>query len=151
MASTGRRPAAAAAIYGGAVAAAAAAGGLATSRAVDTWYRRLDKPPWTPPARVFGPVWTLLYAQMATSAVLARDRPRARTLWWTQLALNASWSPLFFGARRVGAAGIVAGALVPAVAATAVASGRRGVAYAPYLAWSAYAAALNASIWRRNR
>jgi tryptophan-rich sensory protein len=46
-------------------------------------------------------------------------------------------------------------ALVPAVAATAAASARvdraAGLVYAPYLAWSTYAAALNLEIWRRNR
>jgi tryptophan-rich sensory protein len=28
---------------------------------------------------------------------------------------------------------------------------RAGLLYAPYLAWSTYAAALNVEIWRRNR
>jgi len=41
--------------------AAAGLGGLATGRSVDTWYKGLAKPSWTPPDWVFGPVWTLLY------------------------------------------------------------------------------------------
>jgi len=59
------------------------------------------------------------------------------------------------GARRTGAGVVVIGALVPAVAATAAASARvdrrAGLLYAPYLAWSTYATALNLEIWRRNR
>jgi tryptophan-rich sensory protein len=33
------------------------------------------------------------------------------------MALNASWSPLFFGAHRPKASAIVAGAMVPTIAA----------------------------------
>jgi translocator protein len=146
--------------YAAAVAATAAGGAAATRRSVATWYPGLCKPSWTPPSQVFGPVWTLLYAQMAYSASrVARSsdpgRRRALALWWLQLGLNAAWTPLFFGARRTGAAAVVIGALVPTVAATAAASARvdrpAGLLYAPYLAWSAYAAALNFDIWRRNR
>jgi tryptophan-rich sensory protein len=82
-------------------------------------------------------------------------RRRALALWWLQLGLNAAWTPVFFGARRTGAGAVVIGALLPAVAATGVASarvdGRAGLLYAPYLAWSTYAAALNLEIWRLNR
>jgi translocator protein len=146
--------------YAAAVAVAAAAGGAATRRSVATWYPGLRKPGWTPPPQVFGPVWTVLYAQMAYSAGrVARSsdpgRRRALALWWLQLGLNAAWTPVFFGARRKGAAAAIIGALLPAIAATAAASARidrrAGLLYAPYLAWSTYAAALNLEIWRRNR
>ncbi len=92
-----------------------------------------------------------------------RERPRnspqrphhRQHLWWLQLGLNAAWTPVFFGARRTGAGAVVICALLPAVAATAVASARvdrrAGLLYAPYLAWSTYAAALNLEIWRLNR
>ena len=70
---------------------------------------------------------------------LVRSRAsRALALWWLQLGLNAAWTPVFFGARRTGAAAVVIGALLPAVAATAAASARvdrrAGLLYAPYLA-----------------
>jgi tryptophan-rich sensory protein len=89
--------------YAAAVAVAAAGGGAATRRSVATWYPGLRKPGWTPPSQVFGPVWTVLYAQMAYSASrIARSsdpgRRRALALWWLQLGLNAAWSPVFFGA-----------------------------------------------------
>jgi benzodiazapine receptor len=146
--------------YVAAVTVAAAGGGAATGRSVATWYPELRKPSWTPPSRAFGPVWTVLYAQMAYSAQRVDRssdpaRRRALALWWVQLGLNAAWTPIFFGARRPGAAAVVIGALLPAVAATAAASAgvdrRAGLLYAPYLAWSTYAAALNVEIWRRNR
>ena len=146
--------------YAAAVALAAAGGGAATRRSVATWYPGLRKPSWTPPSGAFAPVWTLLYAQMAYSAQrVARSsdsgRDRAMALWWLQLGLNAAWTPVFFGARRPGAAAVIIGALVPAVGATAAAAARvdrrAGLLYGPYLAWTAYAAALNLEIWRRNR
>lgn len=146
--------------YAAAVAVAAAGGGAVTRRSVATWYPALRKPGWTPPSRAFGPVWTVLYAQMAYSARrVARSsdprRRRALALWWLQLGLNAAWTPVFFGARRTGTGAVVICTLVPAVAATAATSARidrrAGLLYAPYLAWSTYAAALNLEIWRRNR
>src|SRR4051812_6505764 len=146
--------------YAAAVAVAAAGGAAATRGAVTSWYPSLRKPRWTPPSQAFGPVWTVLYAQMAYSAhrVDRSTDPAARralVLWWLQLGLNAAWTPVFFGARRPGAAVIVIGALLPAPAATAVATARvdrrAGFLYAPYLAWSTYATALNAEIWRQNR
>lgn len=146
--------------YAVAVAAAAAVGGAATRRSVETWYPKLRKPAWTPPSWAFGPAWTVLYAQMAYSARrVARSQDPARrqalALWWLQLGLNAAWTPVFFGARRTGGGALLITALLPAIAATAVASGRvdrrAGLLYAPYLAWSTYAAALNLEIWRRNR
>src|SRR5512146_720674 len=146
--------------YAAAVALAAAGGGAATRRSVATWYPGLRKPSWTPPSQAFGPVWTLLYSQMAYSAHrVARSsdpgRRRALALWWLQLGLNAAWTPVFFGARRTGAGAVVICALLLAVAATAAAGARvdrrAGLLYSPYLAWSTYAAALNLEIWRLNR
>ena len=80
--------------YVAAVVAAAAGGGVATGRSVTTWYPKLRKPSWTPPSRAFGPVWTVLYAQMAYSAYrIDRStdprRDRALALWWLQIGLNA--------------------------------------------------------------
>ena len=146
--------------YLAAVVVAAAGGGAATAGAVAEWYPTLRKPRWTPPSSAFGPVWTLLYAQMAYSATrIDRSsdprKQRALSLWWLQIGLNAAWTPVFFGARRTGAAAVVIGALLPAVAATAAESARidrrAGLLYGPYLAWAAFATALNVEIWRLNR
>ena len=146
--------------YTAAVALAAAGGGAATRRSVTEWYPGLRKPGWTPPSRAFGPVWTVLYAQMAYSAHRVATSPdprrrRALALWWLQLGLNAAWTPIFFGARRTGAGAVVICTLLPAVTATAAASERvdrrAGLLFAPYLVWSTYAAALNLEIWRLNR
>lgn len=127
-----------------------------TAPALETWYRGLAKPAWTPPDLAFPIVWTALYVLMAVAAWLVWRAGGVRgarwplALWAVQLALNAAWSQLFFGLRRPGLALIDLGALLIAIAATIwafwphsrVAAGL----LAPYLAWTAYAFALNAAI-----
>jgi tryptophan-rich sensory protein len=126
----------------------------------DEWYEALNKPPWNPPNWVFGPVWTALYTMMAVAAWLvwqpggfARQR-RALTWFLTQLALNAMWTPLFFGLQRPGIALVEIVLLWGAIVMTALAFQRvsRVAAWLlmPYLAWVSFAAVLNFSLWRLN-
>ena len=136
---------------------AGALGGLFTAGAVQQWYPTLHKPSWNPPAWLFGPVWTALYIMMAVAAqrIGRRENPRLPlALFLTQLALNAAWSPVFFGAHCIGGALIVLIALWLALAATTVVFFRRdalaGALLVPYLAWCTFAGALNAALWRLN-
>jgi benzodiazapine receptor len=124
------------------------------------YYARLDKPSWGPPAWLFGPVWTNLYALMGVAAWLVSGRAgsQSRTplvLWSTQLALNAAWGPIFFGLRAPGLALVNIVLLWLALAATVIAFLSRrtaaGVLLIPYLSWVSFATALNFAIWRRNR
>jgi translocator protein len=123
------------------------------------WYRRLRKPPWSPPSWVFGPVWTLLYALMGVAAWLVASGSRAGrapalAAFGAQLALNAAWTPIFFGLRRPGLALAEIVATLAAVAMTTALFLRQrtlaGLLLLPYLAWTAFATLLNAEIWRRN-
>ena len=88
--------------------AVAAGGSLATIANVEGWYSEAEKAPWSPPNWVFAPVWTVLYTLMSIAAWLVwrkadagddtrrRERP-ALMLYFAQLALNAIWTPIFFG------------------------------------------------------
>ncbi len=136
---------------------APAAGAWMTSPA---WYAALVKPAWSPPAWLFGPVWTLLYVLMAVAAWLVwreggwlRQR-RALTLYLVQLVLNAAWTPIFFGLRQPGWALVEIIALWIAILATLLAFKRvRPLAawlLAPYLAWVSFATVLNFTLWRLN-
>ncbi|MFD0267748.1 TspO/MBR family protein [Streptomyces sp. NPDC127106] len=148
--------------YGGAAAAVASAA-LAGSMVVDadgSWYRTLRKPPWQPPPRTFGLVWTPLYASIAFACghALGRARGRERAAiaarFGANLALNAGWSWLFFGCRspRAGLAGTLLLDLSNAelIRSTARRDPTAARAMLPYAAWCAFATGLNASIARRN-
>ena len=140
--------------------AAAGIGSVFTSASVSQWYPALEKPSWTPPGWLFGPVWTLLYALMAAAAwVIWRKEGwagarAALLLYAVQLALNAAWSPLFFGLRMPGIAFAELVVLWMAIVATVAAFWRRSLAAAvlmlPYVVWTTFAAALNLAIWRMN-
>jgi tryptophan-rich sensory protein len=124
------------------------------------WYAGLNKPSWNPPGWVFGPVWSLLYAMMAVSAWLVWQRGgfaaqrRPLGLFMVQLALNALWTPLFFGLRQPGLAFAEIILLWVAIAATIFAFWpvSRAAAWllTPYLAWVSFAAVLNGTLWRLN-
>jgi benzodiazapine receptor len=124
------------------------------------WYAALKKPGWNPPAWVFGPVWSALYTMMAVAAWLvwrqggfaARRGPLLAFL--AQLALNALWTPLFFGLHRSGLAFAEIVLLWLAIAATIAVfrpvSRTAMLLLVPYLAWVSFAAALNFTLWRLN-
>jgi uncharacterized protein YbjT (DUF2867 family)/tryptophan-rich sensory protein len=153
----GARAAAVLALLVVACLAVGALGAIPTARAIGSgWYAALAKPPWTPPNALFGPVWTALYVAMAVAAWLVWRRDgvlEARlpaALFGLQLALNGAWSWIFFGARAPAAALVDLLLLLPVALATAVTMGARrraaGWLLAPYVAWLAFATALNASI-----
>jgi translocator protein len=136
--------------------AVAALGNLFTTPAIPDWYAQLERPWFTPPAWVFGPVWTVLYILMAVAAwrvwlVPAAPERRSALIWFfVQLALNAAWSPAFFGlqAPLLGLVVIVAllAALVVTVTRFFAVDRIAGWMLVPYLAWVAYATLLNAAI-----
>jgi len=106
--------------------ATAAAGGVATDPD-SSWYLKLRKPDWQPPAIAFPLVWTALYADLAVTSAVALDRAarldraagleraagrastggkdsrrelRAyRSALAANLVLNASWSWFFWRSR----------------------------------------------------
>ncbi|MGD0962445.1 MAG: TspO/MBR family protein [Candidatus Acidiferrales bacterium] len=137
---------------------AAGLGAFMTTPALRPWYAGLNKPPWTPPNWLFGPVWTVLYLAMAVAAWLVWQRTglrhRPMKVFVLQLALNVAWSGLFFGFRSPGAAFAEMIALWLAILATLIEFWKTmpaaGWLFIPYLIWVSFAAALNFSIWRLN-
>jgi tryptophan-rich sensory protein len=144
----------------GVVTFAAAAVGAWASASAASFYATLALPAWAPPASVFGPVWSLLYAMMAIAAWLVwrergwRNAQLALVLYLVQLAVNALWSWLFFGWKLGALAFVDILILIALVCATIVAFARlnRGAAVMllPYLAWISFASALNFAVWRAN-
>lgn len=124
------------------------------------WYASLDKPSWTPPNWIFGPVWTLLYVSMAYAAYLIWKQYgferalSALALFIVQLIVNGLWSWFFFGIHRIGLAFFDIIVLWFLIAATILAfyklNKTAGWILIPYLIWVSYAAGLNFAIWRMN-
>lgn len=128
-----------------------------TMPAVQGWYLTLVRPPGTPPNWAFPVAWTTLYICMGTAAWLIWRRvgaARVLRLWGWQLALNAIWSPAFFGLNSPTAGLVVIVPFWIAVAWTlrAFAPLDRRAAWlmAPYLVWVSYAAYLNLGFWWLN-
>jgi len=126
----------------------------------NAWYVALAKPSFTPPGWMFPVAWTILYILIgfALASVLAARGARLRVLgavlFAVQFALNLAWTPLFFGAHKVGVALLVIVAIFALSLVTAVVFSRIRVSAAllmvPYLAWLAFAGVLNWQIVQLN-
>ncbi|WP_068165152.1 TspO/MBR family protein [Rhodococcus phenolicus] len=140
--------------------------GSVASRETDSrWYRKLRKPAFQPPAAVFPIVWTALYADIAVTSAAAidelterRDFGERRTYiaaLTANLALNASWTWVFFRGGRLMSATAVAALLAVSSAdltrRTAVVVPAAGAALAPYAGWTGFATVLSARIAQLNR
>lgn len=142
------------------LAAALATGAVGAIASVEaaSFYARLVKPAWAPPAGVFGPVWTTLYVLMGVAAWLVWRAPGAKrlalVLFVVQLAANALWSWLFFAWHQGALASLEVLVLLALIVATMTAFARvsraAALLLAPYLAWVAFAAVLTAVVWRGN-
>ena len=139
---------------------ALAAGWIGSNFMPGEWYASLAKPSWNPPSSVFAPVWTILYVLMGVAAWLVWREAGfsgarvALSLFIIQLALNALWSYLFFGAQKPMVAFIEIIVLWFAILATLVSFWKvrpsAGALLIPYLCWVSFASALNYQLWRLN-
>lgn len=138
-------------------------GGLSALLAgnLSAFNKEIIQPPFSPPDAVFPVVWAILYAIMGISSYLIwREEvsvPRSRALiaYVLQLAVNFSWSILFFRFRAFTAAAIAAVVLAGLVAWMTVRFARvRHLAAwmnLPYLLWSCFAAYLAIGVRVLNR
>ena len=134
--------------------------GLITRQSVKEVFPLLEKPPLSPPAVVFPIVWTALYILMGVGLAAVKnaggpESARAERLWGAQLAVNFSWTLVFFLAGAYLAALFVLILLFGLVVAMTAAFGKLSPPaarlQAPYLHWLAFAGYLNAGIWLLNR
>jgi tryptophan-rich sensory protein len=136
-------------------------GSFFTTPSIDGWYSGIMKPALNPPAWVFGPVWTTLYALMGIAAFIIwkkglerREVKIALSIFIGQLALNTLWSIIFFGFHSPGGAFLEIIFLWLAILATIIAFAKisRPAVWllAPYILWVSFAVYLNYSIWMLN-
>ena len=121
------------------------------------WYRSLKKPGFTPPDWVFPVVWTTLYVLIAVAGARVANMPQAGlalALWALQVALNAIWTPIFFGLKKVRLALVVVSLLWLSVAFGMLALFQldtlAGLMFVPYLIWLSIATALNLRVMQLN-
>ncbi|HEY1935619.1 MAG TPA: TspO/MBR family protein [Acetobacteraceae bacterium] len=121
------------------------------------WYASLIHPPGTPPDWVFGSVWGVLYVMLGVAGWLVWRRAGAGgalRLWGWQLAVNAMWTPAFFGLHKPVLALAVIAVLLALVALTIHRFARvqrlAAALMVPYFAWIGYAAWLNLAFWWLN-
>lgn len=136
-------------------------GSFSTRDAIPQWYNGLNKPVLCPPSWAFGVVWPILYVLMGIALVmilskgLARQEVRIATAAFViQLTLNAVWSPIFFGLRRIDLAMvdivILWLAIITSVYYFYRVSKISALLLMPYLLWVSFAMYLNASFMIRN-
>lgn len=140
--------------------AAGAIGSFFTMDQIPTWYASINKPSWTPPNEVFGPVWTVLYVLMGVAAFLvSRSRRvvgRAIAIWvfLAHLIVNVLWSVTFFGLKELGLATFVIVVLIAMIALLMRLywSHSRTATWlmVPYLLWVLYATSLTIGVWVLN-
>jgi tryptophan-rich sensory protein len=126
---------------------------LSNSGYSNAWFRSLDLPSFIPPSWAFPVVWTILYICLGLALAMllhargARGRGVIVGLFLLQLAINYSWSPVFFGMRQVTLGLVLIGAmmLLTVVLIIMLWRVRKGAALLllPYLAWLCVAGALN--------
>ena len=126
------------------------------------WYSQLIKPSWSPPAWIFGPVWTFLYILIAISfgkVFLMFFQKKVSFVvvlpFILNLIFNFAFTPLQFGLKNNLLAAVdvilVLGTLIWAI--IAIYPHARWVAYIqiPYLLWVLFATVLQLTITYLNK
>lgn len=132
-------------------------GSVVTFESINTWYKFLVKPAFSPPNWLFGPVWTTLYFLMGISFYLIwqkgpknRNVQQALNLFIVHLVFNAGWSFVFFGLHSI-LGGMVAliilwGFIVALIREFYKIERLAAYLLVPYLLWVSLAAVLNFSL-----
>lgn len=125
------------------------------------YYNELIKPPFAPPAWLFGPVWILLYLLMAIAAYriwMHRNSKKgvynALFYYAVQLALNFLWSIIFFKYKLIAIAFFEIIILLIFIIITTIKFFKidkvSGLLMVPYLLWVGFASVLNYFLWILN-
>jgi tryptophan-rich sensory protein len=126
------------------------------------WYSTLIKPSWAPPAWLFGPVWTVLYAIIIASYgyvaylfINKRIGLMVALPFLLNLIFNLAFTPIQFGLKNNNLAALdillVLATLIWAI--IVIYPHAKWVTYAnlPYLAWVCFATVLQLTVTYLNR
>lgn len=134
-------------------------GSAVTLNSISTWYVTLNKPVFSPPNFLFGPVWTTLYVLMGIALYLIlvsnKKKEHAIKIFLLQLFLNLLWSLVFFGLHNILLAFVVIlllwAAIFQNIRVFLKISKTAGQLLIPYILWVSFAALLNLSIFLLNK
>lgn len=129
---------------------------------MNQWYKQLKKPAWSPPAWLFGPVWTVLYAGiLITYGTAIYLFAKAQITWPVLLpfilnvVFNIAFTPLQFKLRNniLALADIILIWLTLVWALLAIYPFAAWITWVniPYLLWVSFATVLQSSITWLNR
>ena len=144
-------------------------GSVFTIPAIPEWYAQLNKPFFSPPNWLFGPVWTILFVLMGLSFYFFLEAKtkqghgkKSKDSWkeaikslgakvfYLQLGLNVLWSEIFFGFKLPGLAFVEIIALWLSILLTIAffreSSKKAAWLLVPYIVWVSIASALNLAI-----
>lgn len=137
-------------------------GSVFTFSSIESWYNYLNQPSFRPPNWLFGPVWTILYTFMGISlywiwikGTKKKEVRQAIKLFFIHLALNSSWSVIFFGIHNIYLALVTVVVLWIFIVVVMVKfykiDKKASFILIPYLAWVSFATVLNYNIWLMNK
>lgn len=132
-------------------------GAIFTTPAISGWYKFLEKPSFSPPNWLFGPVWITLFTMMGISAYLIwkkgtdkKEVKEALGVFALQLILNILWSVIFFGLKNpalaFGEILILWVMILITIIKFIKVMREAGLLLIPYLLWVSFASLLNLSI-----
>ena len=132
---------------------ASAIGGVVTSIYKEPWYSQIIQPSFSPPAWVFGPVWTSLYILMSIAIwfnwITHKDSKTIK-IYFLHIFFNAIWSIIFFGFHQISLAFlnllIILFFILWLMMIYYKNTKLSFLLMIPYLLWSTYALLLNGSI-----
>ena len=132
---------------------ASAIGGVVTSIYKEPWYSQIIQPSFSPPASVFGPVWTTLYILMSVAIWLnwiSNKDKNSIKIYFVHIFFNGMWSVIFFGFHQISLALlnllIILFFIIWLMRIYYSNNKFSFLLMIPYLLWSSYALILNASI-----
>ena len=129
---------------------------------MNQWYKQLTKPSWAPPARLFGPVWTVLYIGIVITFGSAAYMFAESQISWLVLlpfmlniVFNVAFTPLQFALRNnyLALADIILVLLTLVWALLIILPFAPWISWVniPYLLWVTFATVLQSSITWLNR
>lgn len=134
-------------------------GSFFTIQAIPDWYMKLNKPWFSLPNWVFGPVWLVLYTFMGIALYLNWIKKSQQSkvnvrLFFIHLFFNFIWTPVFFGMKNLELALVIIIILWCLIIKLIIDFNKMNkissILLIPYLLWVTFATVLNFSLMLLN-